>query len=61
MKVAVVGAGKLGMTITEALLGGENEVTLIDKDEALVQKVASRLDILTVTANAKRIDIMKEI
>ncbi len=61
MKVAVVGAGKLGMTITEALLGGDNEVTLIDKDEALIQKVASRLDILTVTANAKRIDIMKEL
>lgn len=61
MKVAVVGAGKLGMTITEALLGGDNEVTLIDKDEALIQKVASRLDILTVTANAKRIDVMKEI
>jgi trk system potassium uptake protein TrkA len=61
MKVAVVGAGKLGMTITEALLGGDNEVTLIDKDEALIQKVGSRLDILTVTANAKRIDIMKEI
>lgn len=61
MKVAVVGAGKLGMTITESLLGGDNEVTLIDKDEALIQKVASRLDILTVTANAKRIDVMKEI
>jgi len=61
MKVAVVGAGKLGMTITESLLGGDNEVTLIDKDEALIQKVASRLDILTITANAKRIDVMKEI
>ncbi len=61
MKVVVVGAGKLGMTITEALLGGDNEVTLIDKDEALIQKVGSRLDILTVTANAKRIDVMKEI
>lgn len=61
MKVAVVGAGKLGMTITEALLGGGNEVTLIDKDENLMQKTSSRLDIFTVTANAKRIDIMKEL
>lgn len=61
MKVAVVGAGKLGMTITEALLGGGNEVTLIDKDENLMQKTSSRLDIFTVTANAKRIDLMKEL
>ncbi len=61
MKVAVVGAGKLGMTVTEAMLGGGNEVTLIDKDEALIQKVSSRLDIFTIAANAKRIDIMKEL
>ncbi|NCB41843.1 MAG: Trk system potassium transporter TrkA [Clostridia bacterium] len=61
MKVIVVGAGKLGMTITEVLLGGGNEVTLIDKDENLMQKTSSRLDIFTVTANAKRIDIMKEL
>lgn len=61
MKVAVVGAGKLGMTITEALLGGGNEITLIDKDEALMQKITSRLDIFTVTANAKRVDLMKEL
>ena len=32
MKVAIVGAGKLGCAITEALLGGGNEITLIDKD-----------------------------
>ena len=61
MKVAIVGAGKLGLAITEALLGGGNEITLIDKDEALIQKVSSRYDILTVTANAKQVSVMKEL
>ena len=61
MKVAIVGAGKLGLAITEALLGGGNEITLIDKDESLIQKVSGRYDILTVAANAKRVDIMKEL
>ena len=61
MKVAIVGAGKLGLAITEALLGGGNEITLIDKDEGLIQKVSGRYDILTVTANAKRVDVMKEL
>ena len=61
MKVAIVGAGKLGCAITEALLGGGNEITLIDKDESLIQKVSSRYDILTVAANAKRVDVMEEL
>ena len=61
MKVAIVGAGKLGLAITEALLGGGNEITLIDKDESLIQKVSSRYDILTVAANAKQVEVMKEL
>ena len=36
MKVAIVGAGKLGLTITEALLSGGNEVTLVDKNADLM-------------------------
>ena len=61
MKVAIVGAGKLGITITEALMGGDNSVTLIDKNADLLQKVGSQLDLLTITANAKQIDILKEL
>lgn len=61
MKVAIIGAGKLGITITEALLGGDNEVTLVDKNGELLQKVGNQLDLLTVTANAKQIDVMKEL
>lgn len=61
MKVAIVGAGKLGMKITEALLGGDHSVTIIDKNEALLQKVSSQLDLLTVTGNAKQISLLESI
>lgn len=61
MKVAIVGAGKLGITITEALLSGGNEVTLIDKNADLLQKVSSQLDLLTVAGNGKNIKMLKEI
>lgn len=61
MNVAIIGAGKLGITITEALLGGDNEVTLIDKNGELLEKISSQLDLLTITANAKETGIMKEI
>ncbi len=61
MKVAIVGAGKQGLAITQALLGGGNEITLIDMNEALIQRVSGRYDILTVTANAKQVDVMRDL
>ena len=61
MKVAIVGAGKLGMAVTNALLGGDHAVTIIDTDEMLLQKVSSHIDVLTVTANAKEIRSLKGI
>ena len=61
MKVAIVGAGKLGMAVTDTLLGGDHAVTIIDTDETLLQKVSSHIDVLTVTANAKEIRALKSI
>jgi trk system potassium uptake protein len=60
MKVAIIGAGKLGVRITEALLGGDNSVTLVDKNNELLQKIGSQMDLLTITANAKQIDVLKK-
>lgn len=61
MKVAIVGAGKLGMKVTNALLGGDHAVTVIDTDDNLLQKVSSHIDVMTVTANAKEIKALKNI
>ena len=32
MKIAIVGAGKLGMKVTNALAGGNHSITIIDKN-----------------------------
>ena len=61
MKIAIVGAGKLGIKITEALLSGDHSVTIIDKNEALLQKLSSQMDLLTVTGNAKQISLLESI
>ena len=61
MKVAIVGAGKLGMKVAEALLGGDHAVTIIDTNENLLQKVSSHIDVMTVTSNAKEIKALKNI
>ncbi len=61
MKIAIAGAGKLGIKITEAILGGDHSVTIIDKNEPLLQKLSSQMDILTVTGNAKQISLLESI
>ncbi|MCI7302350.1 Trk system potassium transporter TrkA [Ihubacter massiliensis] len=61
MKIAIVGAGKLGLKVTEALLGGDHSVTIIDQDESVLQKLSSHLDVMTVNANAKETKILKNL
>ena len=59
MKIAVAGAGKLGIKVAEALLGGDHSITIIDKNEALLQKINSQMDLLTVVGNAKQISLLE--
>lgn len=61
MKIAIVGAGKLGLKVTEALLGGDHSVAIIDQDNDVLQKLASHLDVMTVNANAKETKILKNL
>ncbi|MBQ0078999.1 MAG: Trk system potassium transporter TrkA [Eubacterium sp.] len=53
MKILIVGAGKLGVKVASALLGGDHDVTIMDIDEALLKRVGSQIDVMTVNANAK--------
>lgn len=59
MKVAIVGAGKLGTNIAKALLDGDNAVTVIDTDEHKLQRVSAQMDVMTVNANAKEISALR--
>ena len=61
MKVVIVGAGKLGMKVADALLGGDHAVTIIDTDDQLLQKISSHLDVMTINANAKETKTLKRI
>ncbi|HZK01493.1 MAG TPA: Trk system potassium transporter TrkA [Anaerovoracaceae bacterium] len=61
MKIAIVGAGKLGQNVAEALLGTGYEIALIDKDPFLLQNVGDKFDLLTFNGNGKDIDMLKEV
>lgn len=61
MKIAIAGAGKLGLRLTEHLMSGDHSVTIIDKDEPLIRRLNSNLDVMTVLGNAKEISLLNEI
>ena len=55
MKIAIVGAGKLGMKVTNALAGGNHSITIIDKNEAIINRISHQYDVLTVVGDAKQV------
>lgn len=59
MKVAIVGAGKLGIKVASALIGGDHSITVIDTNEAVLNKLSQQMDILTVAGNAKSISLLE--
>ena len=61
MKVAILGAGKLGIRITEALLGGDYDITLVDTNEDKLNSLAQQYDVLTVTGDAKTVELLRQI
>ena len=61
MKVAILGAGKLGIRIVEALLDGDYEITLVDTNEDKLNTLEQQYDIMTVAGDAKTIELLREI
>ena len=60
MKIVIVGAGKLGVNVAKALLGGDHSVTIIDTEDSVLQKISSQMDVMTINGNAKEIKLLKQ-
>ena len=60
MKVAIVGAGKLGIKVANALLEGDHEITVIDINDSVLNKVSQQMDVMTVNASGKNIRSLKQ-
>ena len=61
MDVAIVGCGKLGSKVAEALADGDYAVTLIDKNDDALEHLAQQLDVMTVNEDARKISVLEEI
>ena len=60
MKIAIVGAGKLGLKLISALVGGDHAITVFDTDETVLNKISQTYDVMTIAGNAKQISLLKD-
>lgn len=61
MKVMIIGAGKLGTKLAEALLNGEIQITVMDKNPTVLGRIKDHLDVLTINANGTVKRVLEEL
>lgn len=61
MKVIIVGAGRLGTKLATALQHGEIHVIVIDKDPGVLERLKDHTEVLTITANGARKDVLRKL
>jgi trk system potassium uptake protein TrkA len=59
MKILILGASQVGVSIAEVLVGEENDVTVVDVDSDMLQQLQNRLDIRTVTGSAAHPPVLR--
>ncbi|MBC8590971.1 Trk system potassium transporter TrkA [Wansuia hejianensis] len=61
MKVLIVGAGKLGYKLAEHMIWEDIDVTLMDTNPKILERINEHIDVLTIVANGIDIKALKEI
>jgi len=52
VKILILGAGQVGSTVAESLVGEANDITVVDSDGEKLRQLQDRLDLRTLTGNA---------
>lgn len=60
MKIIILGAGQVGGTLAENLVGEKNEITVIDSDVGKLRNLQDRLDLQVVTGMGSHPDVLQK-
>ncbi|NQW10912.1 MAG: Trk system potassium transporter TrkA [Alphaproteobacteria bacterium] len=60
MKVVICGAGQVGTSIARHLAGENNDVTVIDQEPALIQKISDTLDVRAIQGFASHPGVLEQ-
>lgn len=59
MKILILGASQVGVSIAEVLVGEENDVTIVDVNQNALLQLQNRLDIRTVAGSAAHPSVLR--
>ncbi|MGX5915273.1 Trk system potassium transporter TrkA [Aliidiomarina sp. Khilg15.8] len=59
MKIIIIGAGQVGATLAENLVGEQNEITIVDMDRHLLNALQDKFDLRVVCGNGAHPDILE--
>lgn len=60
LKIIIVGCGKVGTTLVERLSGENHDITVIDADAEVIQKVAGTYDVMGIIGNGASYSVQME-
>jgi trk system potassium uptake protein TrkA len=60
MKIIIIGAGQVGGTLAENLVGERNDITLIDTNAETLHELQDKMDLQVVIGNGCHPDILKQ-
>jgi len=58
LKIIIAGAGSIGYHLAELLSKENQDITLIDQDEKILEQIMTKLDVMTLHGNATSINIL---
>ena len=60
MRIIVIGAGKVGYTLAEHLTKEEHDVTVIDKNDDVIERCSGTLDVICIKGNGANAKVLLE-
>ncbi|SET42262.1 Trk system potassium transporter TrkA [Thorsellia anophelis] len=60
MKIIILGAGQVGGTLAEILVGEQNDVTIVDHNNEILKQLQDKLDLRVVHGRASHPQILRE-
>ncbi len=60
MKILILGAGQVGSTVAESLVGEANDITVVDSDGEKLRQLQDRLDLRTLMGNAAHPSVLEQ-
>lgn len=60
LKIIILGAGRVGTSVAENLVGEANDITIVDVDGVSLAKIQERLDLKTIEGNASHPGVLEQ-